>query len=102
VQWSANSDWWLIQTIESFNGDRYVANYSNITLWYQSNAFAGTQYANTPVGAVSNTDEPGLTGNNNSAIYFGLWASEKNFAICAWNSRLTTWFQAVGDPFVEK
>jgi hypothetical protein len=34
--------------------------------------------------------------------YLGLWATGKNFAICAWNARITPYFQAVGDPFVTR
>jgi hypothetical protein len=37
-----------------------------------------------------------------SAGWVGLWKAGKNFAICAWNSRTTKNFQAVGDPFVTK
>jgi hypothetical protein len=73
----------------------------NFTQWFAQRAFGGTNYENTPVAAVSHTDEPNL-GVNDPAIYFGLWASGKIFAICAWNSRYTEMFQAVGDPFVRK
>ena len=65
-----------------------------------SNAFGGTNYSKTPIGAVSNVEEPGLPSPNYSAAYFGLWASGKNFGICAWNARNTIYFQAVGDPFL--
>jgi hypothetical protein len=41
---------------------------------------------------------PLLAGVNNAARYFGLWASGKNFGIAAWNSRNTSFFQALGDP----
>jgi len=102
VQWSGNSGWWIIETIESFNGQRSTSQ-GNFIEWFSSNAFGGTNYSNTPVGAVSHTEEPGSPGNcENSAIYFGLWASEKDFAICAWNARNTPYFQAVGDPLVTK
>jgi hypothetical protein len=100
--WSGNSGWWLIQTIESFNGDRYETSQGNFTMWLLPNAFGGTNYSNTPVGAVTYLEEPFLPGNENSTIYFGLWESGKNFAICAWNGRNTPYFQAVGDPFIQK
>jgi hypothetical protein len=100
VKWSGNSGWWIIETVESYNGDR-VTSQGNFLSWYATNAFGGTNYSNTPVGAGSNVDEPyEIPGSNNSEVYFGLWASGKNFAICAWNSVLTDEFQAVGDPFV--
>jgi alpha-tubulin suppressor-like RCC1 family protein len=100
VNWTGHSSWWIIETIESFNGE--VAQRSpmgNFTQWYSNNAFGGTNYSNTPVGAVTHVEEPG--GNVNDAyVYFGLWASGKNFAVCAWNSRVTDYFQAVGDPLI--
>jgi len=101
VSWSGNSSWYLMQTIESFNGQRQTGQ-GNFTEWFSSNAFGGTNYSNTPVGAVSNVEEPGLPSNSYGAIYFGLWASGKNSGICAWNARNTIYFQAVGDPFVTK
>jgi hypothetical protein len=102
VQWSGNSSWWIIDTVESFNGQRYRINQSNFTQWFSQNAFGGASYSNTPIGAVSHTDEPGGTGVSDVSIYFGLWASGKDFGICAWNCRLTQYFQAVGDPLVTK
>jgi len=96
------SSWYLIETVESFNGQRYQGGQGNFIKWYSSVAFGGTYYSCTPVGAVTHVDEPGLGGIENSQIYFGLWAAGKNFAICAWNSRNTYYFQSVGDPFVVK
>jgi alpha-tubulin suppressor-like RCC1 family protein len=102
VKWSGNSTWWIMETIESFNGTRGGCGQGNFIQWFSSNAFGGTNYLNTPVGAVSHTEEPLLPGVNDSAAYFGLWAAGKNFAICAWKSRRTPYFQAVGDPFVTR
>jgi alpha-tubulin suppressor-like RCC1 family protein len=101
VQWSGNSGWWIIETVESFNGQRTTSQ-GNFLEWFSSNAFGGTNYSNTPIGAVSHVEEPDLPGVENSAIYYGLWTSKKNFAICAWNARNTPYFQAVGDPFVTR
>lgn len=89
VKRSGNSGWWLIETIESFNGQRYVAGYSNYIKWFSGNAFGGISYSNTPIGAVAHTDEPSLPGVEDSHTYFGSWAAGKNFGICAWNSRRT-------------
>jgi len=100
VQWSGNSSWWIIRTEESYNG-QISTGQGNFVKWFYPNAFGGTNYSNTPIGAVSSTEEPGAGAINNS-IYFGLWASGKNFAICAWNSNLTPYLQAVGDPFVTR
>ena len=103
VKWTGNSSWWIIETIESFNGQQaQVSPMGSFVQWFSSNAFGGTNYSNTPVGAVSHTEEPFLGGVNDSATYFGLWAAGKNFAISAWNSRNTPYFQAVGDPLVVK
>ncbi len=101
VHWHGSSKWWIIQTIESDNGLR-ISNQGNFTRWFSSNAFGGTNYSNTPVGAVTHVEEPQLPGVNDAYIYFGLWAAEKNFVTCAWQSRITPFFQAVGDPLIVK
>jgi alpha-tubulin suppressor-like RCC1 family protein len=101
VKWTGNSAWWIIETIESFNGHRATGQ-GNFTQWFSTDAFGGTGYENTPIGAVSHTDEPGLGGVNDSRLLFGLWAQGKIFAISGWNSRMTRFFQAVGDPFTTK
>ena len=104
VTWGVGSAWYIIETVESFNGQRIHTPYSGnkFIWWFATNAFGGSNYSNTPVGAVSHVDEPYLAHVNDSAKYFGLWASRKNFAICAWNSRSTPFFQAVGDPLVRR
>jgi len=73
--------------------------------WFSDEGFGGQtymNYENTPVGAVSHTDEPGAGNVNIAGTYFGLWASGKRFATCAWTSRKTEHFQALGDPFVRR
>jgi len=104
VKWSGTNRWWIIQTIESYNGQRNTVStgQGNFVQWYASDAFGGTNYANTPVGAVTHVEEPQLIFVNNASVYFGLWAGGKNFAIAAWNSRRTPYFQAVGDPLVSR
>ncbi|HEV2331297.1 MAG TPA: hypothetical protein VGY56_21145 [Verrucomicrobiae bacterium] len=83
VQWSGNSGWWIIQTMESFNGQRGGCAQGDFVQWFSSSAFGGTNYSDTPVGAVSHVEEPQLSGVENPAVYFGLWAAGKNFGICA-------------------
>lgn len=101
VTWLGASRWWIIETVESFNGQRDYG--AGVFLkCFSANAFGGTNYSNTPVGVVSHVDEPGLPGVNDATKYFGLWASGKNFGITAWNSRKTEYFQAIGDPLVER
>ena len=103
VNWSGNSGWWIIETAESWNGTRDAySGQGNFIKWFSSNAFGGTNYSNMPVGAVSSVAEPFNYGACDPQIYFGLWASGKNFAICAWNSRYNgmNFLQAIGDPFI--
>ena len=102
VTWTGNSAWWIIETVESYNGQRVDQGQGTFIKWFSPTAFGGINYSNTPIGAVTHVEEPRLTGVANSATYFGLWAAGKNFAICAWNSRKTQYFQAVGDPFTTK
>ena len=45
VQWSGNSGWWLIETIESHNGDRFVPDMGHFLQWFSPNAF-GEQLCN--------------------------------------------------------
>jgi hypothetical protein len=47
-------------------------------------------------------DEPAISGIEDQSQFFGLWAGGKSFATCAWASRNTPYFQAVGDPFVAR
>ncbi len=102
-QWHGNSRWWIIETIESFNGQRAQQDaHGNFIKWLSSAAFGGTNYSNTPVGAVTHVEEPELAGVNNASTYFGLWSSGRNLAISAWNSRDTVYFQVIGDPFVTR
>lgn len=99
-----HSRWYLIETIESFNGQRdyQITGQGNFIQWFSANAFAGTNYASTPVGAVSHVDEPGEYGVNDSDALFGTWQAGKYFSISAWNSQITVHFQAVGDPLATK
>jgi hypothetical protein len=91
-----------MQTIESHNGEQIwlPGAQGTFSYWFSSNAYGGANYSNTPIGAVSRVDEPQLSGNNDNSIYFGLWASGKNFGICAWNSKTSILFQATGDPLI--
>ena len=101
VKWTGNSAWYVIETVESYNGQR-AGDGGDFIMWFSSGAFGGTNYSNTPIGAVTHVEEPQLIGVENAPTYFGLWASGKNFAICAWNARQTPYFQAVGDPWITK
>src|SRR5262249_10943238 len=104
IAWSqGNSAWYIVETVESYNGFRFnYGGQGTFLKWFSTGAFGGASYSNTPVGAVSHVEEPFVSGVNDPAIYFGLWASGRNFAICAWASQLTPNFQAVGDPLVAR
>jgi hypothetical protein len=101
ISWTGASGWWVIQTVESFNGQRIDPGQGNFIKWFSATAFGGLGYANTPVGAVTHVEEPNLGGVSNAQMYFGLWAQGKSFGCAAWHSRSTAFFQAVGDPFVK-
>jgi hypothetical protein len=101
VNFQANSGWYIMETVDSLNGQRSEAVQGGVLQWFSANAFGGTNYSSTPIGAVCHVDEPYVYADK-TAPYFGLWAAGKCFAICAWNSCNTLEFQAVGDPFVVK
>jgi hypothetical protein len=101
INFYGSNGWYLIRTVESYNGRRYETDMETFMGWFSSNAFGGINYTNTPIGAASYVDEPFIGGTADN-IYFALWAEGKTFPICAWNSRGTPFFQAVGDPFVKR
>ncbi len=104
VTFTGDSSWYVIQTVESYNGQVQPsgAPQGNFTKWFSPRAFGGTNYANTPIGAVTHVEEPFTSGVNDSAIYFGYWVRQRTFANAAWKSRKTPYFQAVGDPFIRR
>ena len=106
IKFSGKSGWYILQTIESWNGQRFNTGWpgtgqGSFVDWFAQNAFGGTNYENTPVGAVSHTSEPSGAGVN-SADYFRLWERGYFFIEAAWASRNTVYFMATGDPFVTK
>lgn len=104
VMWTGQSSWWVVQSNESFNGQRR-GGHGNFTQWFSAYAFGSNgDYANTPIGAVTHTDEPGNMAND-PAKFFKYWAGGRPFGICAWCSLGSpgfSKFQAVGDPFVKR
>ncbi len=102
ITFSGKSDWYLIQTIESFNGLWLAAGHQgNFIKWFSANAFGGSNYGNTPAAAVTHVIEPSTSGVN-SPYLFTCWETGKPFAYCAGKSRQTEGFQAVGDPWVAR
>jgi hypothetical protein len=102
VSFFGDSSWHLIETIESFNGMRsgYGSGHSTCVDWFSQDAFGGSNYTNTPVGAVCHTSEPGLSGVSSGTVYFGYWERGKYFAICAWESGSPCALLIIGDPLV--
>lgn len=90
--------------VDSLNGFREYGDPSAMLLFkvFFPNAFGGTNYSSTPIGAVTHSTESYLSGVENTQVHFGLWAAGKIFAASAWSSCQTTNFQAVGDPFVRR
>jgi alpha-tubulin suppressor-like RCC1 family protein len=103
IKWFGNSAWWIIATVESYNGqrDNPGTGQGNFLQWFSANAFGGTDYSNTPVGAASHVEEPGAIAND-PRLFFGYWEGGKHFAACVWGSRKDriNVIQFVGDPFV--
>lgn len=99
VKWTGDSSWWIIQAVESYNGMPYCG-HGDYFMWFSSDAFGGTDYSNTPVGAITHPDEPYWWNRPNK--YFQLWEIGSSFVSCAWNSLPPGQFQAVGDPFVKR
>ncbi|HEY2951452.1 MAG TPA: hypothetical protein VGK40_02655 [Verrucomicrobiae bacterium] len=102
LSFTGNSGWYVIETVESYNGQRTDPGQGTFMKWFSATAFGGTNYGHTPAAAVTHVHEPHTYGVNDSYSYFGLWSAGKSFAICAWNSLNTPFFQAVGDPLITK
>jgi hypothetical protein len=100
IVFRGNSSWFLIKTIESFNG-QWVVWQGNFVDWYAANAFGGTNYSNAPIGAVTHVEEPLTTGVNGPS-YLKNWEAGMLLSESAWSSRRTPFYMAVGDPLVKK
>ncbi len=98
------SAWYILMTFESFNGMRFWESHGHGTYahWFSSSAFGGSNFLNTPVGAVAHTAEPVGNNVNDPAVYFRCWAAGQSFATAAWISRRTPFFIAIGDPLIKK
>ena len=99
VKFTGNSGWFVMATVESNNGLWWESTFGGYMHWLSRTAFGGTNYENTPVGAVCHVQEPGDLGTS-ADVYFGLWQAGKTFGICSSCSRVSRTVQAIGDPFV--
>lgn len=101
VRFFGNSGWYIMSTVDSFNGQRVTFQAGFLT-WFAQGAFQGTSYSNTPAGGVIHLDEP-YAAVEDHGVYFGGWAAGRLFALSAWDSILgKKECGVVGDPFITK
>jgi hypothetical protein len=100
IFFTGKSNWYLIKTIESYNGI-LGSSHGTFEKWFSPTTAGGWQYSRTPVGMACHTDEPSLGGVEGS-MYMCNWEAGLLFSECAWSSRKTKYFMAVGDPLVKR
>lgn len=102
VKFFEESEWFIVQTIESWNGMWIPKDgQGSFQRWFEHNSFGGVNYSHTAVGAISHTTEP-FSGVNETSTYLRLWEQGKYFVIAAWNSKPAPPFQATGDPLITR
>jgi hypothetical protein len=107
VTFSGSSGWFIMATVDSFNGERETGQAGFLT-WFATNAFLGTNYSTTPIGAVTHVDEPYTDGEENTYVYYRDWAVGRPFGITAWHALFSNGnynfkeCAVVGDPFTMK
>ncbi len=104
VRFHGNSEWFIIATVESYNGmlEKNYSPHGDYGEWFSPIAFYRSNYEATPIGAVCHVEEPLGFGVQDPGIYFGLWSRGRYFSICAWRSARTPRLLVVGDPLVIK
>jgi hypothetical protein len=100
VTLSGSSGWYLLTTIESYNG-QYASSHGDPTEFFAANAFGGTDYSNTPVFFYGHTQEPYL-GGIATAAYEELWARGYLAIECAWKAAMNSPILPLGDPLVRR
>ena len=100
IFFTGKSNWYLVKTIESYNGI-VGSDHGTFEKWFSPNTAGGWQYSRTPIGMACHTDEPSLGGVEGS-MYMCNWEAGLLFSECAWSSRRTKYFMAVGDPLVKR
>jgi hypothetical protein len=100
IFFTGKSNWYLVKTIESYNGI-VGSDHGNFEKWFVPTTAGGWQYSRTPIGMACHTDEPSLGGVEGS-MYMCNWEAGLLFSECAWSSRRTKYFMAVGDPLVKR
>jgi hypothetical protein len=100
LMFTGKSNWYLVKTFESWNGI-IGSGQGNFEKWFHPFTAGGRNYSLTPIGMVCHTDEPTVGGVEGS-MYMCNWEAGLLFCECAWSSRNTRYFMAVGDPLVKK
>lgn len=100
VVFTGKSNWYLVKTVESWNGI-VGSGQGNFEQWFSGTTGGGWHYTRTPIGMVCHTDEPLVSGVEGS-MYMCNWEAGLLFSDCAWSSRRTKFFMAVGDPLVKR
>jgi hypothetical protein len=97
---TGKSNWYLVKTFESYNGI-IGSDHGNFEQWFSPTTGSGWHYSRTPIGMACHTDEPSISGVEGS-MYMCNWEAGLLFSECAWSSRKTKYFMAVGDPLVKR
>jgi hypothetical protein len=100
LMFTGKSNWYLVKTFESWNGI-IGADQGNFEQWFNPSTAGGWRYSRTPIGMACHTDEPLVSGVEGS-MYMCNWEAGLLFSECAWSSRKTKYFMAVGDPLVKR
>ena len=109
VRFQGTNNWFVMATLDSWNGTQEGDGFQPTFLtWFASSAFLGTNYMDSPIGAVDHVFEPTIAGEEDLYTYYRDWALGKPFGITAWDALIhnsTGNFihcAAVGDPFVSQ
>jgi hypothetical protein len=100
LSFTGKSNWYLVKTFESWNGI-IASGHGNFEQWFNARAGGGWNYSRTPIGMACHTDEPSISGVEGT-MYMCNWEAGLLFSECAWSSRKTKYFMAVGDPLVKR
>lgn len=98
LSFTGKSNWYLVSTFESFNGQAGTGQGSYVK-WWDPVVLGGSASSRTPIGMCCHTEEPftpGCTGET----FFRNWLRGFNLAESAWAGRDIQFFMAVGDPLV--
>lgn len=101
VRFSGKSEWYLLATMESGNGQMINLNQGDFINFFSRTAFGGLNYENTPAGMAGFVEEPYIYGLYDP-MYFALWEAGYVLADTAWSCRRTPFYIVIGDPLIRK